>query len=77
MTECEPPSERELESLFDEHLDDGVEPFKVGLLSYDASSTFKMVDTIAYRQEFLRWLDAETSEGKFIEFDGQTFYAFN
>lgn len=44
---------------FDEMLDEVTAPFTMGDLSYPASQVLKEVDPIAYRQEYLNYLDAE------------------
>jgi hypothetical protein len=50
-------SDRDLEEMFDEALDECREPVKLGCLSYDVSIVLKRVDPIAYRQDFLHYLD--------------------
>jgi hypothetical protein len=50
-------SDRDLEQMFDEMLDECHEPTKFGCLSYDPSTVLKRVDPVAYREEFLNYLD--------------------
>lgn len=77
LIEVEPPSEEELQDLFAEHLGDLYGAVRIGILEYAPADVLRAVDPPAYRCKFNDWLDSETSEGKFIEFDGQTFYAIN
>jgi hypothetical protein len=42
-------TELELEEMWDEMLDEGQEPIKIGNLSYMPSQVLKAVDPIAYR----------------------------
>jgi hypothetical protein len=42
-------TELELEELWDDALDEGQEPIKIGTLSYMPSQVLKAVDPIAYR----------------------------
>ena len=64
-------TERELLERFNEMLDECFPRFELGTLSYSASDAYESVDPIAYRQEFLNWLDAELSEGNIFEFNGE------
>ena len=54
--------EKQALEMFDEMLDECFDRFKLGSLEYCASNVFKAVDEIAYRQEFLNWLDSENLE---------------
>jgi len=57
----------QLEEMFDEMLDQCHEPVKFGYLSYDVSIFLKRVDPVAYRQEFLNYLDLQLSDGILFE----------
>jgi hypothetical protein len=67
LIELEEISDRDLEERFVEFLDDCFTPFKVGYLEYPAGDTLKKVDLVAFRESFNNWLDAEISEGLYIE----------
>lgn len=54
---------------FDEFFDDIMPPITIGQLEYAASNVLKEVDPVAYRQEFLAWLDDEDEE----ENDGMSY----
>jgi hypothetical protein len=50
---------REAEKMFQEFFNEVFPPVEFGCLTYDAADVLKSVDPIAYRQEFLNWLDSE------------------
>ena len=65
-------SEHELEERFDEVLFEEYAEVEVCGYTYSASDVFKNHDPIAYRQEFLNWIDTQISNGRFTdEIDGE------
>ena len=52
-------SKSDAEDQFDDFLDEVNEDIHIGNLTYTTSQVLKEVDPIAYREEFLNWLDAE------------------
>ena len=65
-------SERELEERFDEFLSEVYGEVDLCGYTYPARDVFKSHDPIAYRQDFLSWLDVEISDGRFTdEIDGE------
>jgi predicted TPR repeat methyltransferase len=70
----EPIPEHELESMFDEYIDDTNDKIMVLGLEYYPSRVLKMVDSIAYRCGFGDWLDSMIGEGLLTdEIEGQHF----
>ena len=65
--------EYQLEQLFDDHFDQWFSEVRFGALTYTPSDVLKSTDPIAYRQEFLFWLDAQIDNGDLIEQDGEYF----
>ncbi len=51
-------SEYELDKMFQQYLDDCYPMVKVGPYQYYTSETLKSVDEIAYRDEYLNYLDS-------------------
>ena len=65
-------SERELEEHYDEFLSEVWGDVELCGYLYSAGDVFKNHDPIAYRQDFLNWLDAEISDGRYTdEIDGE------
>ena len=64
-------SERELENIFDEYFEEAMPLVVFGPLSYAASKVLKTVDPVAYRQEFINWLDSESDY--YREIGGETY----
>lgn len=54
-------TEHEAYDLFDEMLDE-LSTFKIGNLEYPGSQVLKAVDPIAYRNEFIDFLDSRRGE---------------
>ena len=52
-------TERELLERFNEQFNEVFPLVQFGSLSYEAANVLESVDPIAYRQEFLNWLDSE------------------
>lgn len=52
-------TERELQEMFDELIDDSNPPIRIWSMHYDTSRVLKHVDPIAYRCAFLEWIDSE------------------
>jgi len=50
-------TDRDLETMFDEMLDECHPTITIGSLYYNVSDVLKSVDPVAYRQEFLNYLD--------------------
>lgn len=65
--------EREMEDLFNDCFNECYPEVCFGDLVYQASDVLKSVDPIAFRQEFLNWLDSEGWNEKIGE-RGQTVY---
>lgn len=63
-------SENDLKKEFNEFLDENIDPFKVGKYEYAPSDTLKLVDPVAYHEEYLNWLDFKISEGSIIVKNG-------
>lgn len=61
----------QLHEAYDNDLDETNEPILVCGLSYQPSDVLKNVDPVAYRCGFNDWLDAEVSNGRFFEVDGE------
>ncbi len=57
-------TEQEAEQRFDEMLDDVCGVVKIAGYEYNTSHALKKLDSIAYREEFLNWLDSEGLEEK-------------
>lgn len=74
MVELAHVSDWTLGQRFDEWLDEIYPPVKIGAYEYAVSSAMKLVDEISYRQEFLGWLDAEITEGKYTDEIGGEHY---
>lgn len=55
-------TESDMESQFDEMLDDVYGVVKIGGYEYDTSRALKEVDPVAYRQGYLEYVDSECSE---------------
>jgi len=58
-------SESEADEKFQEFVNETHETITVMGLDYDPARVLKDVDPIAYRQEFLNWVDSETQEGRY------------
>jgi len=52
-------SKSDAEDQFDDFLNEVNGDIHIGNLTYTTSQVLKEVDPIAYREEFLNWLDAE------------------
>lgn len=53
-------SESQLESMFDDFLDELMPPVTIGkFYEFAPSRALKTLDPIAYREEFLNWADSE------------------
>jgi ssDNA-binding Zn-finger/Zn-ribbon topoisomerase 1 len=74
MVELAHVSEWTLKQRFDGWLDEVYPPVKIGAYEYAVSTAMKLVDEIAHRQEFLGWLDAEVTEGKYTDEIGGEHY---
>jgi hypothetical protein len=64
-------SDRELESMFDDFLDETCGEVEIAGLTYSTSRALKEVDPIAYRCGFNDWLDAAITDGVIFEQDGE------
>lgn len=62
-------SESDLETMFDDMLDETNERVKIGQLEYLPSDVLRSVDPVAHRCGFVDWLDSEISEGNVFEDD--------
>lgn len=60
-------NDRELETRFDEFLDECYPEVKIAGYTYSTSHALKEIDPIAYREGFNNWLDSEISEGIIFE----------
>lgn len=54
--------ESELENEFREQLNELYDPYKIGIFEFYAGDILKEMDPIAFREDFLNWLDAEGIE---------------
>lgn len=59
--------EYQLEQLFNDHFDECFPDVRFGALTYSPSDVLKSTDPIAYREEFLYWLNQEVEHGNLIE----------
>lgn len=60
-------SESDLDDMYAEMLDDCYGHVNVCGYEYDTSRALRELDPIAYRCEFLNWLDGELTEGAIVE----------
>lgn len=67
LSQCTEISERELETQFDDMLDDCFGDVTIGGHEYAHSNALKRVDPIAYREGFLNYID---SRDDLLEFGG-------
>lgn len=58
-------SEYEADDRFQDFLNEIHEMVKIGDYNYDPARVLKEVDPIAYREEFLNWLDSEERDGRY------------
>jgi hypothetical protein len=65
----------QLTEEFNDVLDDAQGGVTICGMTYAASDVLCAVDPIAYRQEFLAWLDAECTNGRLVEVDSQYYLA--
>ena len=63
-------TERDLETMFDDMLDECYPVVKFGCLEYMPSQVLKEVDPIAYREEYLTYIDSMLDEVIFEHSDG-------
>lgn len=56
------PDEDAALARFDECLDEIHPPVTMGYLTWDASRVLKEMDPVAYRQDFLDWLNNESED---------------
>ena len=54
----------EWENLVEEDLNELYEPLKIGSLEYSAGTTLKEIDSIAFREIVLEYMDNEEEEGE-------------
>jgi hypothetical protein len=64
-------TESDLEDMFDNYLDDLVNPIKIGRYEYSASMALYKIDKIAYNEELSNYIDYLLSEGEIKEQDGE------
>ena len=67
-------SEYDLEKQFCEELDDCSEPVHLLMYKYSVSDLFKSVDPIAFRYEFLAWLDTRLEDECLFEHSDGTIH---
>jgi len=65
----------QLTEEFNDVLDDAQGEVTICGMTYAASDVLRAVDPIAYRQEFLAWLDAECAAERLVEVDNQYYLA--
>lgn len=70
-----PISEAALREEYDEVLFDIHGDIKICGNYYDAGRAFMLVDPIAYNCSFNDWLDAQCSDGVYVERDGEYYRA--
>ena len=58
-------SEREAMESFDSMLDDCMEPIRMGYLEFLPSEVLKKMDPIAYREDFLNYVNGMAEDGAF------------
>ena len=63
--------EHQLEDRFNDFLNEVNGVVTICGYNYDPAQALKEVDPTAYHQEFLNWLDAEMSAGRYEEIDGE------
>lgn len=68
-----PLSDRELDSMYQEFLDDVYPDCSIAGYNYSTSLALREVDPTAYRCGFNDWLDAEVSDERLYERDGEYF----
>lgn len=58
-------TEAEAFELFDYMLDDCVEPFRMGSAEFSPSAILKKMDPIAYREDFLNYINSSAEDDVF------------
>jgi len=58
-------TESEAMEMFDELLDECNEPFRMGYLEFAPSAILKEMDPIAYREDFLNFVNSAADDGNF------------
>lgn len=66
-------SDRDLEKLYNEFLDEAYPTCSIAGLEYSTSDALKRIDPTAYRCGFADWLDAEVSNETIFEVEGEYF----
>lgn len=66
-------TDHELDQEFAEQFDEFHDGIQILDMEYSAIEVLRKIDPVAYRQEFLFWLDSEVQEGRIIEKDGEYF----
>lgn len=61
----------ELESRYDEMLDECYEPWEFGSVKYYASKILKETDPTMYNIGYREWLDSQVADGQLFEHDGE------
>lgn len=59
---------------FDEFLNDCLPAIKIGEIEYEAARSWKLIDEIAYDQEYSAWLDNQLRDGLVVEKDGDYYF---
>jgi hypothetical protein len=58
-------TENEAFEVFDSLLDDCMEPFRMGYLEFLPSEILKKMDPVAYREDFLNYINSAAEDGMF------------
>lgn len=64
-------TESELEDRFAEGLDDCCEPVSVCGFMFDAGRALRELDSIAFRESFLDWIDMQQRDGELRSIEGR------